>query len=54
MFLVFLEIPIVITGAVAITNDLGGLDSVNWIVASYLLGYIGRLDPTAPFWQALV
>ncbi|KAI1850144.1 hypothetical protein JX266_004523 [Neoarthrinium moseri] len=41
MFLVFLEIPIVITGAVAITDSLGGPGSANWIVTSYLLGYIG-------------
>uniref|UniRef100_A0A8H7N8R8 Major facilitator superfamily (MFS) profile domain-containing protein n=1 Tax=Bionectria ochroleuca TaxID=29856 RepID=A0A8H7N8R8_BIOOC len=41
MFLIFLEIPIVITAAVAVTEDLGGLDIVGWLVASYLLGYIG-------------
>jgi MFS family permease len=42
MFLIFLEIPIVITAAVAVTEDLGGLDIVGWLVASYLLGYIGE------------
>ncbi|KAH7304787.1 major facilitator superfamily domain-containing protein [Stachybotrys elegans] len=41
MFLIFLEIPIVITAAVAITDDIGGLELVGWIVASYLLGYVG-------------
>lgn len=42
MFIVLLEIPIVMTALVAITTELGDLDNVGWIVASYLLGYIGR------------
>ena len=41
MFLVNLEMTVVNTALVAITNDLGGLNSVSWIVASYLLGYVG-------------
>lgn len=42
MFLVFLEIPIVITALIAITTELKGFESVSWLVASYLLGYTGK------------
>ncbi|KAF3003338.1 hypothetical protein E8E14_001185 [Neopestalotiopsis sp. 37M] len=49
MFLVFLEIPIVITALVAITTELGGFGNVGWIVASYLLGYIGVIVIFAKF-----
>lgn len=41
MFMVNLEVPVVVTALVAITNDLGGFDSVGWVVSSYLLGYVG-------------
>ena len=36
-----LEIPIVITALVGITDDLGGFQRASWIVAAYLLGYVG-------------
>ena len=41
MFIVNLEVPVVVTALVVITNDLGGFDSVGWVVSSYLLGYVG-------------
>ncbi|KAI0481174.1 putative efflux pump antibiotic resistance protein [Xylariaceae sp. FL0804] len=49
IFLVFLEIPIVVTSVVAITTDLKGFSSVSWIVASYLLGYITVIVVFAKF-----
>ncbi|TRX98985.1 hypothetical protein FHL15_000327 [Xylaria flabelliformis] len=41
MFLVNLEVPVVITALVSITKDLQGFENVSWVVASYLLGYVG-------------
>ncbi|KAF2649123.1 MFS general substrate transporter [Lophiostoma macrostomum CBS 122681] len=41
LFLANLEIPIVTTSLVAITNDFGGFEDVSWIIGSYLLGYAG-------------
>lgn len=41
MFLTNLEVPVVITALVSITNDLSGFENVGWVVASYLLGYVG-------------
>ncbi|EMR65128.1 putative efflux pump antibiotic resistance protein [Eutypa lata UCREL1] len=41
LFLVQIEISIVTTSLVAITNDLGGFDTASWVVSSYLLGYVG-------------
>ena len=41
MFIVNLEVPVVITALVAITNELGGFGRIGWVVASYLLGYVG-------------
>lgn len=41
LFLTNLEIPIVTTSLVAITDSLGGFDQVGWIISSYLLGYVG-------------
>ncbi|KAI1180324.1 putative multidrug resistance protein fnx1 [Nemania sp. FL0916] len=49
MFLVNLEIPVVITSLVAITNDFGGFDNIGWVVASYLLGYVGVIVVCAKF-----
>ncbi|KAF2251689.1 putative multidrug resistance protein fnx1 [Trematosphaeria pertusa] len=43
LFLTNLEIPIVTTSLVAITNDFGRFDNVGWIISSYLLGYVGVL-----------
>lgn len=41
LFLTNLEIPIVVTALVGITNDIGGFSKVSWIIAAYLLGYVG-------------
>jgi len=41
LFLTNLEIPIVTTALVGITNDLGGFDKSSWIISAYLLGYVG-------------
>ena len=41
LFLVNLEIPIVTTSLVAITNDLQHFDLSSWIISAYLLGYAG-------------
>lgn len=38
-----MEIPIVTTSLVAITNDLGNVDNIGWVISSYLLGYVGVL-----------
>ncbi|KAI1382510.1 putative multidrug resistance protein fnx1 [Hypoxylon trugodes] len=40
MFIVNLEVPVVVTAIVAITDDLGGFDIASWVVSSYLLGYV--------------
>ncbi|KAI1760378.1 putative multidrug resistance protein fnx1 [Hypoxylon sp. FL1150] len=49
MFLTNLEIPVVITALVAITDDLGGFGNVGWVVASYLLGYVAVIVICAKF-----
>ncbi|KAJ2998822.1 hypothetical protein NUW58_g206 [Xylaria curta] len=49
MFLVNLEIPVVITALVAITDDLRGFENAGWVVASYLLGYVGVIVICAKF-----
>ncbi|KAF2970349.1 hypothetical protein GQX73_g3234 [Xylaria multiplex] len=49
MFLVNLEVPVVITTLVAITDDLQGFDNVGWVVSSYLLGYVGVIVICAKF-----
>lgn len=41
LFLTNLEIPIVTTSVVAITDDIGGFDKASWLISSYLLGYVG-------------
>jgi hypothetical protein len=43
LFLTNLEIPIVTTSLVAITNDLGEFNNIGWVISSYLLGYVGVL-----------
>jgi hypothetical protein len=43
MFMVNLEIPVVTTALVAITNDLGGLEDAGWAVSGYLVGYVCML-----------
>ncbi|KAI1740696.1 putative multidrug resistance protein fnx1 [Xylaria scruposa] len=49
MFLVNLEVPVVITALVSITSDLRGFENVSWVVASYLLGYVGVIVICAKF-----
>ncbi|KAI0531883.1 putative multidrug resistance protein fnx1 [Xylaria digitata] len=41
IFLVVLEIPIVPTALVPISNDLGGFNDLSWVISSYLLGRVG-------------
>ncbi|OTA54486.1 putative multidrug resistance protein fnx1 [Hypoxylon sp. EC38] len=44
-----INIPVVITALVAITNDLSGFENVGWVVASYLLGYVAVIVICAKF-----
>ncbi|KAI0805845.1 putative multidrug resistance protein fnx1 [Xylaria sp. FL0064] len=44
-----LEVPVVVTSLVAITNDLQGFDAAGWVVSSYLLGYVGVIVICAKF-----
>ena len=41
LFLTNLEIPIVSTSLVGITNDLQGFSRSRWMVTAYLLTYVG-------------
>ncbi|KAI1171984.1 putative efflux pump antibiotic resistance protein [Nemania sp. FL0916] len=41
LFLTAIELSIVTTTLVSITDDLGGLDNASWVASSYLLGYVG-------------
>ncbi|KAF5867863.1 putative mfs multidrug transporter protein [Botrytis fragariae] len=41
VFLVVLEIPIVPTCLITISNEIGGFDNASWVISSYLLGRIG-------------
>ncbi|KAG6362567.1 hypothetical protein INS49_007659 [Diaporthe citri] len=49
MFITNMEIPVLITALVAITEDLGGFGDVSWVVSSYLLGYVAVLIIFAKF-----
>ncbi|KAI1773179.1 putative multidrug resistance protein fnx1 [Hypoxylon cercidicola] len=49
MFLTNLEVPVVITALVAITDELSGFENVGWVVASYLLGYVAVIVICAKF-----
>ncbi|KAI1121538.1 major facilitator superfamily domain-containing protein [Nemania abortiva] len=49
MFMTNLEVPVVTTALVAITNDLGSFDNAGWVVASYLLGYVAVIVIVAKF-----
>ncbi|KAH9905927.1 putative multidrug resistance protein fnx1 [Xylariomycetidae sp. FL2044] len=49
MFLIHLEIPVVTTALVAITNELHGFENSAWVVASYFLGYVGVIVIFAKF-----
>lgn len=41
LFLTSLEITVVTTALIDITNHLGGLERGAWLISSYLLGYVG-------------
>lgn len=42
LFLTNMESTIVVTALIGITNDLGGFQLSSWIIAAYLLGYVGK------------
>ena len=42
LYLVNIEVTIVSTSLVKITNDLHGFDETSWIVSGYLVTYTGR------------
>lgn len=46
VFMVNLEIPVVTTSLVTISEELGGFDKSSWVVSGYLLGYVGKLIPS--------
>lgn len=41
VFQVVLEIPIIPTSLVSVSNDIGGFDDLSWVISSYLLGRVG-------------
>ncbi|RAH48304.1 MFS general substrate transporter [Aspergillus brunneoviolaceus CBS 621.78] len=49
LFLANLEIPIVTTALISITEELGGLNKIYWITTAYMLGYAGLLVISAKF-----
>ncbi|RAH65665.1 MFS general substrate transporter [Aspergillus aculeatinus CBS 121060] len=49
LFLTNLEIPIVTTALISITEELGGLNKIYWITTAYMLGYAGLLVISAKF-----
>ncbi|KAI1338781.1 putative multidrug resistance protein fnx1 [Xylariaceae sp. FL0016] len=49
MFMTNLEVPVVTTALVSITDALGGFDQVGWVVSSYLLGYVAVIVIFAKF-----
>ncbi|KAG8157943.1 hypothetical protein KVR01_012215 [Diaporthe batatas] len=49
LFLTNLEIPIVTTALIGITDDLGGFSKASWMISAYLLGYVGVLIIFAKF-----
>lgn len=50
--MVNLEVTIVSTSLVDITNDLQGFDRTSWIVTGYLLTYTGMENSTALEYRA--
>lgn len=46
LFLTNLEVPVVTTAVITIAGELGGFDNAGWVLASYLLGYVGQLSTT--------
>ncbi|KAI0533545.1 putative multidrug resistance protein fnx1 [Xylaria digitata] len=49
VFLVNLEVLIVTTSLFVITNDLGGFNTLSWVVSSYLLGYVSIIVAFSKF-----
>jgi hypothetical protein len=47
LFLVNMEITIVSTSLIAITNDLGGWSKNSWVLEAYLLTYVGLSPPSS-------
>lgn len=45
LFLTNLEVPVVTTAVITIADELGGFDNAGWVLASYLLGYVGKPLP---------
>ncbi|KAH8685445.1 MFS multidrug transporter-like protein [Tricladium varicosporioides] len=43
LFLTNLEIPIVTTSLISITNDLNSFSESSWIISAYMLGYVSML-----------
>ncbi|KAM0126842.1 hypothetical protein ACHAO1_009868 [Botrytis cinerea] len=43
LFITNLEIPIVTTSLVSITDDLNSFNEVNWIASAYMLGEVSKL-----------
>jgi hypothetical protein len=43
LYLVSVEVTTVGTSLLSISNDLDGLEKVNWVVTGYLVTYTGRL-----------
>ena len=55
LFITNLEIPIVTTSTIAITNQFGRFDNIDWVNSSYLLGYVGTISPITTrkvFWDS--
>jgi hypothetical protein len=44
LYLVNIEVTIVSTSLVTITNELLGFDRANWVVAGYLITYTGTVS----------
>lgn len=49
LFLTNLEIPIVTTALIGITDELGGFNKASWVISAYLLGYVGEF--TSKPWE---
>lgn len=48
-FLTTVDITIATTSLVAITADLGNFEMSSWILTSYQIGYVGKLQCSRPF-----
>lgn len=54
LFLSNLEIPVVTTALVGISDDLGGFRKASWVTTSYLLGYAGNFISSATMLKRLL